>query len=143
MYAMIFGCFLLQIAARYIFHWPLGWPDELISALFVWVVFWGASFMVPYNRQISFDLLHRALPPALQKASDYVTIGICMALFIVAMPVTVDFIIFSNNQDTPVLDVPFSWIYAPVFLFLVATTVRMALAIRNVARGGPDPVRTT
>lgn len=142
MYAVIFATFLLQIVARYVFHWPLGWPDELISTLFVWVVFWGAAFMVPYERQISFDLLHRTFPARAQKASDILSIGLTMALFLAAMPVTVDFIIFSHNQDTPVLDIPFSFVYVPVFLFLAATTVRMALEIRKVAlrtSDAPDP----
>lgn len=135
MYATIFLTFLLQIAARYVFSWPLGWPDELIQTLFVWVVFWGAAFMVPYQKQISFDLLHRAVPARLQRLGDYVSIAVSIALLVAAMPVTVDFIMFSNNQETPVLDIPLSWVYAPMALFLAATAVRMTLAIRDIARG--------
>lgn len=131
-YVAIFATFILQIVVRYVFRSPLGWPDEMIAALFVWVVFWGGAFMVPYRKQIAFDLLHRALSPRLKLVSDCVTLLITAGLFVAALPVTIDYIVFADRMKTPVLDVPMSWVYAPMALFLLATAIRMLLEARRV-----------
>ncbi|MDQ0315195.1 TRAP transporter small permease [Amorphus orientalis] len=131
-YVAIFATFILQIVVRYVFRSPLGWPDEMIATLFVWVVFWGGAFMVPYRKQIAFDLLYRAFPPRLRLISDCVTLLVTAGLFLAALPVTADYIVFADRMKTPVLDIPMSWVYAPMALFLLATAIRMLLEARRV-----------
>lgn len=132
MFLAIFAAFLLQVVARYIFHWPLGWPDEAISMLFVWTTFWAAGFCVPYDRQISFDLIQNALPARVRTTTNILSTGICAALFIAAIPITIDFLIFSHRQSTPILDLPLSLVNLPLLFLLVATPVRMVFHIRSL-----------
>lgn len=127
----IFSAFLLQVVARYIFNWPLGWPDEAIKILFVWVVFWGSAFMVPLDKQISFDLLKKTLPRRISKISSIAAMGICCILFLTSVPITAEFIVFSNGLDTPILEVPLGYIYLPFLFFIVASVIRMAIKIRS------------
>lgn len=135
MFAAIFLGFLLQITARYVFAWPIGWPDETITILFVWVVFWGGALMVPLERQISFDLLHDALPPRIRRLAGAAALALTGVLFAAAIPVTVDYLVFSHRMRTPVLDVPLSLVYAPVLLFLVSSILRIAFALVRALRG--------
>lgn len=130
----IFLLFLLQIAARYIFGWPLGWPDEAISFLFIWVAFWGGALMVPIEKQISFDLLHEILPPIWQKATEISSLATAAILLVAAVPITADFILFSHRQTTSVLELPLSVVYAPVLLFILATIFRLCLRILTLMR---------
>lgn len=130
----IFLLFLLQIAARYIFSWPLGWPDEAISFLFVWVAFWGGALMVPFENQISFDLLHEVFSPKWQKATEIGSLAVTAILLVAAIPITADFILFSHRQTTSVLELPLSVVYAPVLLFIVVTIIRLCLRILVLMR---------
>jgi TRAP-type C4-dicarboxylate transport system permease small subunit len=40
-----------------------------------------------------------------------------------------------RREGTPVLDIPFMWVYLPVVLLLLALVVRSVYAIWNAARG--------
>lgn len=135
LFLIIFACFLLQIVARYVFSWPIGWPDEVITILFVWVVMWGAAFMVPLDRQIRFDLLHEALPRRVGRWSEAASLAVTGLLFLAAMPVVLDYIRFTDAQFTPIMSVPLSWVYAPTALLFGATVVRIALAVWRLASG--------
>ena len=82
--AAIFIIFLLQIFTRYapriswiiplpiISDWmnslqPIGWTVNLISFLWVWIIFFGCSFFVRDREHVVFDLLVFAVPPKIQK----------------------------------------------------------------------------
>ena len=43
---VMFLAFLCQIVFRYLFGWPTGWAFELSIITWVWVVLWGAAFVV-------------------------------------------------------------------------------------------------
>ena len=133
MFLMIFGAFILQVVMRYIFNSPLAWPDEAIKILYVWVVFWGAAFMIPFDRQISFDLVRNILPRKVRNVIVVIATTICAVLFIAAIPVTVGFIAYSNILDTPILEVPNGYIYLP-FLFSLHRLGQGIKMIRLVCR---------
>lgn len=128
MFFAIFLLFLLQIVARYVFQWPIGWPDETIAFLFVWVSFWGGALMVPLERHITFDLVDNALPARVARWTRIATLGGTAALFLAAIPVTLDFAVFSHRQTTPVVRFPLSAVYAPVGMFLAVVSVRLGVA---------------
>ena len=77
--AAIFIIFLAQIFTRYaakiawlvpippISDWmltlePIGWTVNLISLLWVWVIFFGCSFFVSEKDHVTFDVLYLAMP---------------------------------------------------------------------------------
>ncbi|MCB1745026.1 MAG: TRAP transporter small permease [Gammaproteobacteria bacterium] len=138
MFLAIFLLFLLQIVARYLLRWPIGWPDEAITFLFVWVCFWGGALMVPLQRHISFDILDELLSATWRRRTRLATMIATCALFVAALPVTADFILFSHRQLTPVIELPLSAVYAPVFLFLLVMAIRLAVAIRQEWRTSPE-----
>ena len=61
MLAVMFFAFLFQIAARYLFDWPTGWTNELSAILWIWLVLWGASFVVTEQEEMRFDLIYAAV----------------------------------------------------------------------------------
>ncbi|MDH3513071.1 MAG: TRAP transporter small permease, partial [Gammaproteobacteria bacterium] len=44
--ATVFVTFILQIAFRYVFGWPVGWTLEVSTLAWMWLVLWGAAFVV-------------------------------------------------------------------------------------------------
>ena len=57
MVAVMFAAFVLQILFRYFLNFPVGWTSELSVVLWLWLVLWGAAFVVKERDEIRFDLL--------------------------------------------------------------------------------------
>ncbi len=53
----MFAAFIVQIVFRYFFNLPIGWTTELTLIIWLWLVLWGAAFVVKENEEIRFDLL--------------------------------------------------------------------------------------
>lgn len=131
----IFVLFIAQITMRYIFNAPLSWPDEVISILWTWVVMWGGSLMVRPERHIAFDLLHDVLPRPIERWSLACALTVTGILFLAALPIAVDYILFIHRQRTPVLLIPLSYIYAPVIPFMLFSALALLDWARRVLRG--------
>ena len=56
-------------------------------------------------------------------------------LALCGIPASWDYVHFMNREGTPVLDVPFMWVFLPFVLLLVALVFRSAWAIWNAVRG--------
>ena len=100
------------------------WTDELAVILYIWVVLWGAAFMVPENEQVRFGLIYDMVPPAVQKLmtiTGHVLIG---GLAIWGLPASWSYISFMAREGTPVLGWPFMWVFLPFALLLVSLAVR-------------------
>jgi len=60
MLAVMFAAFIIQIVFRYFFNLPVGWTSELTVVMWLWLVLWGAAFVVREADEIRFDLLSSA-----------------------------------------------------------------------------------
>ena len=60
MLAVMFAAFLIQIVFRYFFNFPVGWTSELSVVMWLWLVLWGAAFVVREREEVRFDLLTQA-----------------------------------------------------------------------------------
>ena len=80
MMAVMFLTFILQITIRYTarLEWlpeivPLldpnlyGWTLEFNLMLWVWIVFWGNSFVVRERDHVTFDIIYGAVNPTVRK----------------------------------------------------------------------------
>ena len=56
MLALMFAAFILQIVFRYLLNLPIGWTNEISVILWIWLVLWGAAFVVREEEEIRFDL---------------------------------------------------------------------------------------
>ena len=59
--AVIFVAFIIQIVFRYAFNLPVGWTSDLAVAAWLWLVLWGAAFVLKDEDEIRFDLLSSAV----------------------------------------------------------------------------------
>src|SRR3954468_646672 len=61
MLAVMFVAFLIQIVFRYFLNFPVGWTSELTVVMWLWIVLWGASFVLKENEEVRFDLITAAV----------------------------------------------------------------------------------
>ena len=52
-----------------------------------------------------------------------------------ALPATWDYVRFMGREGTPVLNMPFSWVFFPFVLLMVGLVIRSVAAIWNALRG--------
>ena len=57
--------------------------------------------------------------------------GLCL----VALPASWDYVHFMRREGSPVLGVPFMWVFMPFVLLMVALVVRSTWAIAQAVRG--------
>ena len=62
--AAMFLAFMAQIVFRYLFNFPIGWTSELTVITWLWLVLWGAAFVVTEAEEIRFDLIYSAVSAA-------------------------------------------------------------------------------
>src|SRR3979490_811476 len=71
--AVMFVAFMVQIVFRYFFNFPIGWTSELSVIAWLWLVLWGAAFVVKESEEIRFDLVYGAAGPRTRRATRILT----------------------------------------------------------------------
>jgi TRAP-type C4-dicarboxylate transport system permease small subunit len=141
LFTALFLTFIAQITARFVFDRPLPWTDELAVILYVWVILWAAAFMVPARDHVVFDLVYNAMGPRTRRGMLLVGSVMIGSLAAYALPGSWDYVRFMAREGTPVLGLPFSWVFIPFVLLLLALVVRSVLEVVALLRrrnGAPE-----
>jgi TRAP-type C4-dicarboxylate transport system permease small subunit len=135
LFLALFIVFVIQVTARFGFNKPMAWTDEAAVILYVWIILWAAAVVVPEREHVAFDLVWNSVGPRTRKVMRIVGNLLVGGLALVAIPACWDYVHFMNREGTPVLGIPFMWVFLPFVLMLLALVVRAVLAIRNAIRG--------
>lgn len=135
LFLALFAVFVIQITARFVFNKPMAWTDEAAVILYVWVILWGAAAIVPEREHVVFDLLWNSVNRRTRQVMRICGSLMIGGLALAALPATWDYVRFMAREGTPVLDLPFMWVFLPFVLLMAALAVRAAWAIWNAVRG--------
>ena len=135
LFLALFVVFLVQIAARFGLNRPLPWTDELAVVLYVWVILWAAAFMVPAREHVVFDLVWNSVGPRARQAMAIAGHLLLGGLALAGLPATWDYVSFMRRESTPVLGIPFLWVFLPLVLLVAALAVRSAWGLWQALRG--------
>jgi TRAP-type C4-dicarboxylate transport system permease small subunit len=136
MLGVMFGAFVLQVLFRYVFNFPIGWTSELTVALWLWIVLWGASFVLKETEEVRFDLLTAAVGPRVRSGMAAVCAVALLVLYGASLPASYSYVSFMKVERAAYLKVPLSWLYCIYVVFLVAILVRYAWLLVRLLRGG-------
>ena len=120
---MMFVSFLLQIVFRYVLNRPLGWTEEVTVLCWVWVVLWGASFIVADADEVRFDIVYNAVSPGVRRVF---TIVASVALIALSLPATWRYVVFMKREHSAYLQMRFDYLYSIYVIFAVVCIVRQA-----------------
>ena len=135
LFLTLFIVFVVQVTARFGFDRPLAWTDELAVILYVWIILWAAAFVVPDREHVAFDLLWNSASQRTRQAMQIVGNLMIGGLALCAIPATWDYVTFMKREGTPVLGLPFMWVFLPFVFLLAALVIRSALAIWRATKG--------
>ncbi|MDB5932191.1 MAG: Tripartite ATP-independent periplasmic transporter, DctQ component [Polaromonas sp.] len=135
LFLTLFIVFVIQVTARFGFNKPMAWTDEAAVILYVWAILWAAAFVVPEREHVVFDLLWNSVGKRARQVMQIVGNLMIGGLALCGIPASWDYVHFMAREGTPVLGVPFMWVFLPFVLLLAALVVRAAWAIWNAMRG--------
>ncbi len=125
MLAAMFAAFLLQIVFRYLLNLPIGWTNEISVILWIWLVLWGAAFVVREEEEIRFDLIYASAPAA--RPSHHVPrsrAAALVVLYAISFPAVLDYVTFMKVEKTAYLKIRFDWLFSIYVVFVVAVIIR-------------------
>jgi TRAP-type C4-dicarboxylate transport system permease small subunit len=142
--AAMFVAFIVQIVFRYFLNFPIGWTSELSVITWLWLVLWGAAFVVKESEEIRFDLIYGAVGPRTRRVMGIITGFSIVILYALSLPASVKYVSFMKVEKTSYLKIPFDWLYSIYVIFLVAVIVRYLWLLAQLLRGkDPEAIDST
>jgi len=129
LFALLFLVFVVQVVARFAFNKPLAWTDEAAVILYLWAILWGAALVCSDKENVAFDLLYQRAGPPVQRLMALAACALIGVLAAWGLPGSLDYIHFMQRERTPVLGLPFHWVFAPFGILLLALALRSAWRI--------------
>ena len=141
--AVIFAAFIVQIVLRYVFNWPVGWTTELSLAAWLWLVLWGASFVLKDDEEIRIDLLVERVGPRTRRVLAAIAAISILVLFGMSLRASYDYVAFMKVEKSSYLGVRMDITYSIYIVFVVAVLLRalrqLVRAIRGTLPASSDP----
>src|SRR5688500_4931728 len=116
----MFLCFILQIAARYVFNYPLGWTDEVSVLCWIWCTLWGAAFVLREKDEVRFDIIYSSASPETRRIFTIITGIAAIVLFAIALPAVVSYVTFLKVEKSAYLGIRLDYLYSIYVIFSIA-----------------------
>lgn len=126
------------VAARYVFHAPLVWSDELASILFLWLSMLGAVVALRRGEHMRMTGLVSRVSPQTRMLLEALAITASIAFLLLILPHAVEYAEEERFIVTPALEISNAWRAAaiPVGIGLML----LAASFRLLRFGAPKPV---
>ena len=139
--AAMFLCFILQIVARYVFNYPLGWTDEASVICWIWCVLWGSVFVLREKDEVRFDIIYSASSERTRCIFTVITGVAAIVLFSVALPAVIAYVTFIKVERSAYLGIRLDYLYSIYVIFSVAVIIRYAALVWRALRGHPPDIQ--
>ena len=117
------------VAARYVFHAPLVWSDELASILFLWLAMLGAVLALQRGEHMRMTGLVTRVSPRTRLLLEAVAITAAIAFLVMILPHALDYAQEESFIVTPALEISNAWRAAAlpigIGLMLVVALLRL------------------
>ena len=135
MVAVMFFAFIIQIVFRYFFNFPVGWTSELSVLMWLWLVLWGAAFVVKEREEIRFDLLCELAGRRGRIAMGIVGAVALIVLYGLSLKPSFDYVSFMKVERSSYLKIRMDWLFSIYIVFVVAILIRYAWLLWQLLRG--------
>jgi TRAP-type C4-dicarboxylate transport system permease small subunit len=135
MLAVMFAAFVIQIVFRYFFNFPIGWTSELTVVMWLWLVLWGAAFVVKESEEIRFDLLSGAAGRRARIAMGIIAGVALVVLYGASLPGAYSYVTFMKVEKSSYLNIRMDWLFSIYLVFVVAIIARYLWILSHLVRG--------
>ena len=117
------------VTARYVFHAPLVWSDELASILFLWLSMLGAVIALRRGEHMRMTGLVARVSPGTRLVLEALAVTAAIAFLLLILPHALDYAEEENFIVTPALEISNTWRAAAIpvgmGLMLIAACFRL------------------
>jgi TRAP-type C4-dicarboxylate transport system permease small subunit len=138
MLGAMFVAFILQIVFRYFLDWPTGWTSELTVVMWLWMVLWGAAFVLRDYEEIRFDFLVATASRRRLRTMGTIAGVAIIVLYAWSLPASADYVSFMKVERASYLKIRMDHLYSIYLVFLVAMIVKFAWGLWRLWRGGDE-----
>ena len=121
--AALILCTFLGVIARYVFSKPFTWEEEFQLACVVWISFLAAPAAFHTKSHVAIEILVDLFTKKAQRIADVLIAVLVCGILVFTFFRSVNFIsvIASTRRATPILRVPYAYVYgiAPVSIVLM------------------------
>ena len=135
MLAVMFVAFVIQIVFRYFFNFPIGWTSELTVVMWLWIVLWGAAFVLKESEEVRFDLITAAVGRRTRIAMGIVAALSVIVLYGASLPASWNYVTFMKVEKSSYLKIRLDWLFSIYLIFLVAILARYLWILWHLLRG--------
>ncbi|WMS44332.1 TRAP transporter small permease [Acuticoccus sp. MNP-M23] len=128
-FVALFGILFVNVVSRYFQIWAFSWFDEIVEALFAYLVFLGAAALWRENEHFRIDWMEMALGRPFGPILRIVSVLLSMA-FLAIMAVKGLDLTMRSRAATPILSVPTAYIYAVI---PVSAAIMLVYSVRDFA----------
>ena len=144
---VMFFAFTVQIVFRYFLNLPTGWTTELTVVTWLWLVLWGAAFVVREDEEIRIDLVTSMVGRRARLVMAFVASVALIALYAASLPASWSYVSFMKVEKSSYLKIPMNWLFSIYIFFLVAVIARYLWILGRLLRGeapaAPEPTTTS
>ena len=94
---------LMGVSARYVFHTPLIWSDELASILFLWLAMFGAAVALQKTTHMRLSYAADRLPPRARGVAEVLAVGVPLLFVAFLISPALDYADDQSFIETPAL----------------------------------------
>jgi tripartite ATP-independent transporter DctM subunit len=97
------------ILARYVFHRPLVWSDELASILFLWLAVLGSALAFRRAENLRMTTFVNKLSLSAQRQFEAIALAASLAFLLMILPASITHVELEHIVITPTLEVSMTW----------------------------------
>ncbi|WP_159587847.1 TRAP transporter small permease [Chelativorans xinjiangense] len=112
--AALFIVLFVNVVSRTLVLWSLPWFNEVVEALFAWMVFIGAAALWREKKHFRVDWLETALGEGVRREALRVLLGLLSLAFLGLMVWTGLDLTLRSRALTPILNIPVAFLYASI-----------------------------
>ena len=125
------------VTARYIFHAPLVWSDELASILFLWLSMLGATIALRRGEHLRMTGLIGRFGPRARALLEAFALAASVTFLLLVLPHAIDYAREENFIVTPALEINNAWRAAAIPVGIVLMLVAAMSRLMRVHTPGP------
>ncbi|MEG2173594.1 MAG: TRAP transporter small permease [Desulfovibrionaceae bacterium] len=120
-----------QVFCRYVLQNSLEWSEELARYIFIWAVYFGASYALQKDKHLEITLLRHYLPSPWQRRLVALAYG-CVLFFCLYTAwfggvMVID--IYASQLRTPAIDIPAFWFWLCIPICFALMALRAGLKL--------------
>lgn len=143
MLVAMFAAFIVQVVFRYILNFPIGGASEVTIIMWLWIVLWGASFVLREDEEIRFDIVYGMVGKRTRLVMTAISALALILIYGISLPAAWDYVMFMKVQKTSYLDIRFDLLYFIYIIFSISVIGRYLWVLSTALRGRSTRETTT